>query len=80
MRIEGQYTARGQILIVPIKGTGPSWFEVSNLDGHCKCKVGLKAKKGHKFYDVKTSEVTFVIGDLKFNLGNLFEGQKELGK
>ncbi|KAH1018921.1 hypothetical protein HUJ05_006604 [Dendroctonus ponderosae] len=76
----GQYEISGQILVLPITGSGPA--NITLIDTEFDYVFGyelIKKDDGKEYASVTTSESDFIAKTAQFHLGNLFNGNKALG-
>ncbi|CAH1397712.1 unnamed protein product [Nezara viridula] len=76
---EGDYTINGQILVLPISGSGRvsmDWYDLSYIFEMTFKEI---TKDGKKYYQIEKIPVAVVPKKVSFNFGNLFNGNKELG-
>nr|CAD7406854.1 unnamed protein product [Timema cristinae] len=78
MRVEGNYTLQGKILLLPLVGKGDAWFEPYNMKIKSHHDIVLKKKDGQIIFDVRDVTVTFDVSNLKMRLNNLYNGRKAL--
>ncbi|XP_063223852.1 circadian clock-controlled protein daywake-like [Bacillus rossius redtenbacheri] len=78
LRVEGNYTLKGRVLLLPLVGRGDAWFEPQNMRVMSKQTIVLKEHDGHLFFDVKRVDVTYEVSSLKMRLNNLYNGRKIL--
>nr|CAD7446978.1 unnamed protein product [Timema bartmani] len=78
MRVEGNYTLQGKILLLPLVGKGNAWFEPYNMKIRSHHDIVLKKKEGQIIFDVRDVTVTFDVSNLKMRLNNLYNGRKAL--
>ncbi|XP_071440004.1 protein takeout-like [Hetaerina americana] len=79
MHLESEYDVDGKVLVVPVKGNGPSNSNFTNTETNIKLFGQFEIKDGKKYISLKEREVDLSIGDAKLYFGNLFNGNKELG-
>jgi len=84
VRIDGIYNLGGNILVFPIGGTGPYWFDVGDVQvhGHLKLKLNNTLADGNKqkkIVAVDDIHLTLDIKTIKIQLLNLFNGNQVLG-
>jgi len=80
VRVDGKYNLGGKILLFPIGGTGPYWFDIGNVKvrGYAKLVPG-KSENGTKILQIADIKLDLQIKDLKVKLLNLFSGNPVLG-
>ncbi|KAK3912599.1 Protein takeout [Frankliniella fusca] len=78
LRIDGEYTLRGRVLLLPLQGHGTCWFEPRNLDVTSSQDLGVVYRDGQRFFDMKDVRVDFKLGGLKMRMNNLFDGLRSL--
>ncbi|XP_050672711.1 circadian clock-controlled protein daywake-like [Leptidea sinapis] len=80
LSLTGEYIADGKILILPIKGKGPSLIKVSNVDVEIISKLThVKEGKG-EYFKLATPNYKYEIESTTFDFKNLFEGNKQLAE
>ncbi|XP_046392875.1 protein takeout-like [Ischnura elegans] len=79
MHLESDYDVDGKVLVVPVKGNGPSNANFTNTETNIKLYGKFETKEGKKYISLKEREVSLSIGDARLYFGNLFNGNKELG-
>ncbi|XP_072932365.1 circadian clock-controlled protein daywake-like [Epargyreus clarus] len=78
--LEGDYTATGKILILPVDGDGKMKLKLKNLSINLKCHYDIEKKADGKEY-VQFKNYSFdydVKGNADYRMTNLFKGNKEL--
>ncbi|KAJ8922054.1 hypothetical protein NQ315_008695 [Exocentrus adspersus] len=81
LSIDGIYTVDGQILVVPVKGTGPFHLTCENMvvDYSFDYKL-MKGPDGKDYVDPDLApKLTYTVQKINVQLENLFNGNKELG-
>ncbi|XP_026280271.1 uncharacterized protein LOC113207790 [Frankliniella occidentalis] len=78
LRIDGEYSLRGRVLLLPLQGHGTCWFEPHNLDVTSSQDLGVVYRDGQRFFDMKDVRVDFKLGGLKMRMNNLFDGLRSL--
>ncbi|XP_046668942.1 protein takeout-like [Homalodisca vitripennis] len=80
LQILGTYNISGQVLILPIIGSGDANITITGLTITYKYDFDLvKKNDGKEYMNLTTSELLFDIGYAYFHLDNLFNGDKLLG-
>ncbi|KAG8267428.1 hypothetical protein J6590_052050 [Homalodisca vitripennis] len=80
LQILGTYNISGQVLILPIIGSGDANITITGLTITYKYDFDLvKKNDGKEYMNLTTSELLFDIGHAYFHLDNLFNGDKLLG-
>ncbi|KAJ3618228.1 hypothetical protein MTP99_006249 [Tenebrio molitor] len=77
--VECQYEFDGKILLLPIKGKGPSTIVLENMKVSGLFDYEEKMKKGKTFFRFVSSDIHVDPGLAWFNFENLFNGDKQLG-
>ncbi|KAK9874610.1 hypothetical protein WA026_005441 [Henosepilachna vigintioctopunctata] len=77
--IEGNYVARGQVMIMPIRGNGHFTMMMNDATFKTTVMSGQIERNGEKYYHLDDFRLDYNIKKLSFNFENLFEGNKELG-
>ncbi|XP_068900517.1 uncharacterized protein [Tenebrio molitor] len=77
--VECQYEFDGKILLLPIKGKGPSTIVLENMKVSGLFDYEEKMKKGKTFIRFVSSDIHVDPGLAWFNFENLFNGDKQLG-
>ncbi|KAH0812335.1 hypothetical protein GEV33_010460 [Tenebrio molitor] len=77
--IECQYELDGKVLLLPIKGTGPSTLVLKNLKVAGVFDYEEKMRKGKTHINVVSSNLTMDPELVSYNFENLFNGDKQLG-
>ncbi|KAK9874612.1 hypothetical protein WA026_005442 [Henosepilachna vigintioctopunctata] len=77
--IEGDYVARGQVMIMPIKGNGHFTMMMNGATFKATVVSGNIDRNGVKYFHLDDFKLDYNIKKLSFNFENLFEGNKELG-
>uniref|UniRef100_A0AAR5Q0L2 Uncharacterized protein n=2 Tax=Dendroctonus ponderosae TaxID=77166 RepID=A0AAR5Q0L2_DENPD len=78
--LTGKYTISGQIMVLPITGSGPIEISFFDLQFFDKYFYELYKKPDGKQYPKRTGlEINVTARDAKFHLDNLFNGNKQLG-
>ncbi|XP_066156121.1 protein takeout-like [Euwallacea fornicatus] len=80
LTITGKYDVSGQILVVPIKGNGPLKldFEDCNFVYSFDYDV-ITQEDGNQYMSNIRPNIEAEIGNARYRLDNLFDGNKELG-
>ncbi|XP_076275452.1 circadian clock-controlled protein daywake-like [Rhynchophorus ferrugineus] len=80
LRVDSLYKVNGQILVLPIKGEGPSEFIFNDCTFDYSFDYELTQKKDGKTYMANIKPKTsFKIENGHFQIDNLFDGNKALG-
>jgi len=81
VQIQGKYNISGQVLILPILGSGNASITIDDLSITYKYDWELVKKGNGKHYmNFTNSELLFENGRAHFKLDNLFNGDKLLGE
>ncbi|XP_039966865.1 circadian clock-controlled protein daywake [Bactrocera tryoni] len=78
MKLQGDYSLFGRILLIPLNGHGEVFLEAENMTVIMNSKTQLYEKGGFTFYNVTDCRVDFKIDGLKSYFSNLFNGNKQL--
>ncbi|XP_014272244.1 protein takeout [Halyomorpha halys] len=79
VEIIGDYEVNGQVLILPITGTGKANVTITELDIVYKYEWDLVKKNGKEYMTFTKSKLDFKNGRTYFDLKNLFNGDQFLG-
>lgn len=80
IRLEGTYRLDGNILLFQVGGTGPYEFDVENAKARGTLAIKhVKKEDGTVIMQVDTMKMDLVLGGIKMNLMNLFNGNQILG-
>ncbi|CAH1371389.1 unnamed protein product [Tenebrio molitor] len=74
-----QYEFDGKILLLPIKGRGPSTIILKNLHIRHPFEYEEIKRKNKTYIKILSCNVTLTPELMSFNFENLFDGNKELG-
>ncbi|KAJ3618233.1 hypothetical protein MTP99_006254 [Tenebrio molitor] len=74
-----QYELDGKVLLLPVKGTGPSTIVLKNLKVTVLFDYQEKVKKGKTFINIVSSNLKMDPEFVSYNFENLFDGDKQLG-
>ncbi|KAI8123532.1 Protein takeout [Lucilia cuprina] len=80
MKLQGDYSLFGRILLIPLNGRGEVFLDAENMTVVMHTKTRLYEKGGFTFYNVTSTHVDFKLEGLKSYFSNLFNGQKQLGE
>uniref|UniRef100_A0A1B0AG59 Circadian clock-controlled protein n=1 Tax=Glossina pallidipes TaxID=7398 RepID=A0A1B0AG59_GLOPL len=78
MKLQGDYSLLGRILLIPLNGRGQVFLDADNMTVVMHTKTHLYEKGGFTFYNVTNTRVNFTLEGLKSYFSNLFNGQKQL--
>ncbi|XP_054085153.1 circadian clock-controlled protein daywake [Zeugodacus cucurbitae] len=78
MKLQGDYSLFGRILLIPLNGHGQVFLDAENMTVIMHSKTRLYEKGGFTFYNVTDCQVDFKIDGLKSYFSNLFNGNKQL--
>ncbi|KAH8261324.1 hypothetical protein KR044_007173 [Drosophila immigrans] len=78
MKLQGNYSLFGRILLIPLNGRGQVFLDADNLTVTMHTKTRLYEKGGFTFYNVTSCRVDFKMDGLKSYFSNLFNGNKQL--
>ncbi|XP_065362563.1 circadian clock-controlled protein daywake [Calliphora vicina] len=78
MKLQGDYSLFGRILLIPLNGRGEVFLDAENMTVVMHTKTRLYEKGGFTFYNVTSTHVDFKLEGLKSYFSNLFNGQKQL--
>ncbi|KAK9874607.1 hypothetical protein WA026_005438 [Henosepilachna vigintioctopunctata] len=77
--IEGEYTADGHILVMPVKGHGHFKMNLKNGVYKATNLLDTYEKDNEEWWKVRESKLDYAFDKIEFDLDNLFEGNKDLG-
>ncbi|KAG5681944.1 hypothetical protein PVAND_011345 [Polypedilum vanderplanki] len=77
--IKGPYQIKGQMLVLPISGTGNVTLNLENLDITLKFLTKKIEKNGKTYMSIEKSKFSYDVTGANVNFTNLFNGDKELG-
>ncbi|KAJ1528364.1 hypothetical protein ONE63_006783 [Megalurothrips usitatus] len=80
LSMDSDYYLQGRILMLPIQGHGHSSGNYSNIEAVATMTGQRVIRDGREYLDVKEFLVNFQIGHASVHLGNLFDGDEELGE
>lgn len=97
LKLEAIYDIKGQILILPITGSGPAHIKIGKIfqnwktaqtvifilvdaDFEYKSDFTLAKKDGLDYGVISNEKFNYTSGRSYYNLENLFNGNKQLGK
>ncbi|XP_055904953.1 protein takeout isoform X2 [Eupeodes corollae] len=78
MKLIGDYSLFGRILLIPLNGKGKVLLDAENMTVIMSSKTHLYEKGGYTFYNVTNVRVDFRLDGLKSHFSNLFNGNKIL--
>lgn len=78
MKLVGDYSLFGRILLIPLNGKGKVLLDAENMTVVMRTKTHLYEKGGYTFYNVTNVRVDFKLDGLKSQFSNLFNGNKVL--
>ncbi|XP_075161134.1 juvenile hormone binding protein 6 isoform X1 [Haematobia irritans] len=78
MKLKGDYSLFGRILLIPLNGKGEVFLDAENMTVVMRTKTKLYSKGGFTFYNVTNTDVDFTLDGLRSYFSNLFNGQKQL--
>ncbi|KAH8360139.1 hypothetical protein KR093_011040, partial [Drosophila rubida] len=76
---EGQYDINGNILALPIKGSGPFVGNFTNFVAYVRITYDVKNVNDIDYFDIKEFALKIRTGKGRLRLENLFNGDKVLG-
>ncbi|GFG32729.1 hypothetical protein Cfor_03347 [Coptotermes formosanus] len=79
LRMTSHYKITGRILILPITGSGYSEGNYTDINATCSLQGEHIDINGRTHFSVKYFDVKFSVGDAQLFLGDLFNGDKDLG-
>ncbi|XP_018570252.1 protein takeout-like [Anoplophora glabripennis] len=79
LRLQGQYSMEGQILLLPVVGSGPSNVTLINTEINHTVVAEPLEKEGQSFWSFKNYTVTLRPERVIFKFDNLFDGDSKLG-
>ncbi|XP_030766703.1 protein takeout-like [Sitophilus oryzae] len=79
LNVVTNYSMNGQILMMPIKGSGLSTGNYTEIEAILSMKAKNIEKDDEIYYNIQDCSVDFKIGHAQLNFENLFDGNKELG-
>ncbi|KAK9874596.1 hypothetical protein WA026_005430 [Henosepilachna vigintioctopunctata] len=79
IKIEGEYSVNGKIMVLPMKGNGP--FEIYLNDGMYNLTISgtISKRNGDKYFHIEETRMNYHFDNVKFQFNNLFDGNKQLG-
>lgn len=80
LRLQSNYEVDGKILVVPMKGSGKSDMNLTDIEEVVKINTKFVEKKGGIHLEVASQDVDVSVKNGKFYFENLFNGNKELGE
>jgi len=78
--LSGPYSINGQILVLPIRGSGMSNFTLYDPELHVRFNGKVKNKNGKVHLYTDDLRMTFKISKMQAYFGNLFNGDRLLGE
>ncbi|CAH2229105.1 jg2549 [Pararge aegeria aegeria] len=77
--LSGKYVADGRILILPITGDGDMKLKIKNMNVKVLLSLDMNKKSNKTYASIKNYQFDFnVEGGARYNLTNLFNGNKKL--
>lgn len=80
LRMESNYIIDGKVLVVPIKGSGRSDVNLTDVTGRVKLGAKFVEKNGKKHIQLTKRDMELGTKNAHFHFDNLFDGNKELGE
>ncbi|XP_060517811.1 protein takeout-like isoform X2 [Cylas formicarius] len=80
LQVNTNYSMDGRILMMPIKGSGLSYGNYTDIDATVSMKAQRLQKGNETFYNIKDFFVDFNIGKASLFFDNLFNGEPQLGE
>lgn len=77
--LKGDYKVNGRVLVLPIQGDGKATLVFDNFDIVVKLKPKIIIKKDKEYIQTDVFKLDFDTENMKFELTNLFNGDKALG-
>ncbi|XP_017480866.1 PREDICTED: uncharacterized protein LOC108370115 [Rhagoletis zephyria] len=77
MRMDAVYKMEGQILLIPLRGSGKMFIEIDNLDITLYTKTRLYEKAGFTFDNVTAVRVDLNMTRVRTNFENIFNGHSK---
>uniref|UniRef100_A0A1B6CP84 Protein takeout n=1 Tax=Clastoptera arizonana TaxID=38151 RepID=A0A1B6CP84_9HEMI len=77
--VEGDYKIDGQILLLPVQGSGDSWSNYTTVFATGVLKGHPVKKSGKEFLHLDDMKVDLKVKKGVIHMNNLFNGNKELG-
>ncbi|KAG4080304.1 hypothetical protein HA402_010796 [Bradysia odoriphaga] len=78
LRIDATYNLKGNILLLPLVGSGNVAMTMKDVKSSVYTKISIK-KKPEDVIHIEEMKVTFLVGGMRIHLSNLFNGNKVLG-
>lgn len=78
LRIDATYNLKGNILLLPIVGSGAVAMTMKDVKSSVYTKISIR-KKPEEVIHIEDMKVTFLVGQMRIHLDNLFNGNKVLG-
>lgn len=75
----GDYDIKGQILVLPITGSGPSWSNYTMVKGRAAISGHEVVKKNKTYFGMDDMKFDVDVGHATIHMDNLFNGNKVLG-
>jgi len=80
MRVEGTYDVSGQVLLLPIKGTGQFVGNFTDCIGNARLQFARKQVGDEAIAQIKKFTIKIKVGKGAIKLHNLFNGDQVLGE
>lgn len=78
LRINALYNLKGNILLLPLVGNGNVAMSMKDVKSTVYTKISIQ-KKPEEVIHIDEMKVTFLVGNMRIHLDNLFNGNKVLG-
>ncbi|RZF36621.1 hypothetical protein LSTR_LSTR007324 [Laodelphax striatellus] len=77
--IEGGYSIKGQILVLPISGSGDSWSNYTTVTGKAVLTGHSESRNGEEYWGIDDLKFSINVKKATIHMNNLFNGNKQLG-
>ncbi|XP_026286406.1 protein takeout-like [Frankliniella occidentalis] len=78
LRLDFQYTASGHILVVPIKGGGPAFFEMDNLFGTHIVSTEPVEREGKTYWTIANYTINIEPKAMRCHFDDILKGNSEV--
>ncbi|XP_075236270.1 protein takeout-like [Lycorma delicatula] len=77
--VEGDYAIKGQMLVLPISGSGDSWSNYTSVTGKAIINGHPEIKNGKKYFELDDFKFSINVKKAIIHMNNLFNGNQQLG-
>lgn len=77
--VEGDYSIKGQMLVLPISGNGDSWSNYTDVTGKLIINGHPENRNGKKYFNLDEFKFSINVKKATIHMNNLFNGNKQLG-